>query len=339
MEDTINWLLDSDPWVRYRTRIDLLGLKQDHPEVIRDYHEMINHAYITRLLNDIKDWPGKILKRHNDASLSLHKLAFLADIGVRSDEPELAQIINKILTDPSEEGPFPVIMNIPTHFGGSGKDEKNWILCDTPSIQYALIQFGLEEELSVLKAMDHMVGLGKNNGWPCSASSSLGTKFRGPGKKDDPCPYATLIMVKTLAVSSKWKDSQATRYGIETLLNLWQHSYEKSPYLFRMGNDFRKLKAPLIWYDLLHLSEVLSQFDWIYNDPRFLEMINLLTTKADENNRYYADSVWMAWKDWDFGQKKQPSPWITFLVARILKRAGYLKQTKSFEPTHLRLKT
>ena len=95
-----------------------------------------------------------------------------------------------------------------------------------------------------------------------------------------------------------------------------------------MGNDFRKLKAPLIWYDLLHLTEVLSQFEWIYNDPRFLEMINLLSTKADENNRYTADSVWMAWKEWEFGQKKDPSGWLTFLVLRILKRVGHINIDK-----------
>jgi hypothetical protein len=28
----------------------------------------------------------------------------------------------------------------------------------------------------------------------------------------------------------------------------------------------------------------------------------------------------MAWKEWDFGQKREPSPWLTLMVHRALKR-------------------
>lgn len=50
------------------------------------------------------------------------------------------------------------------------------------------------------------------------------------------------------------------------------------------------------------------------------EMVKIITTKMDMNGFYTAESVRRAWKDWDFGQKKEPSRWITFLVYRILKR-------------------
>lgn len=290
---------------------------------------MLKHDKIQSLLEDVQDWPGKVIKRHNDAELNIHKLTFLADLGIRGNEPQIENVIGKILKNPSVEGPFQILVNMPVYFGGSGRDEYHWILCDTPNIQYALHKFGLEDEAKIEKATEYLIGLVRDNGWPCAASSTLGTGFRGPGKSTDPCPYATLIMLKTLGISKKWKYSEASRYGVESLLNLWQHSYDKSPYLFKMGNDFRKLKAPLIWYDLLHLSEVLSQFEWIYDDPRFLEMINLLSTKADEQNRYKADSIWLAWKDWDFGQKNDPSPWLTFLVLRILRRIGQININKS----------
>lgn len=49
-------------------------------------------------------------------------------------------------------------------------------------------------------------------------------------------------------------------------------------------------------------------------------MVMIITTKMDINGFYTVESVWQAWKDWDFGQKKEPSMWITFLVYRILKR-------------------
>ena len=33
--------------------------------------------------------------------------------------------------------------------------------------------------------------------------------------------------------------------------------------MFFMGTDFRKLKVPLVWYDLLHVLDVLSSFPWL----------------------------------------------------------------------------
>jgi hypothetical protein len=49
-------------------------------------------------------------------------------------------------------------------------------------------------------------------------------------------------------------------------------------------------------------------------------MLTVVKQKSDEEGRYTPESVWKAWEDWDFGQKKQPSPWLTFLVKRIIKR-------------------
>ena len=42
------------------------------------------------------------------------------------------------------------------------------------------------------------------------------------------------------------------------------------------------------------------------------------TAKADADGRYTPESIWNAWKEWDFGQKKAPSPYLTYLVANIL---------------------
>lgn len=90
--------------------------------------------------------------------------------------------------------------------------------------------------------------------------------------------------------------------------------------MFFMGTDFRKLKAPLIWYDIVHVTEVLSQFKMLRQDIRLQEMITLIKSQADQNGFYTPQSEWKAWKAWDFGQKKQPSLWLTFVILRMLKR-------------------
>jgi hypothetical protein len=95
-----------------------------------------------------------------------------------------------------------------------------------------------------------------------------------------------------------------------------------------MGTDFRKLKAPFVWYDILHVLEVLSQFTWLRKDARLLQMLAILKSKMDEEGRFTPESVWTAWKDWEFGQKKTPSRWLTLLAWRIIGRVegGVLKR-------------
>jgi hypothetical protein len=87
-----------------------------------------------------------------------------------------------------------------------------------------------------------------------------------------------------------------------------------------MGTDFRKLKAPLFWYDILHVLDVLSHFEWAVKDRRFEEMLSGVEAKADGDGRFVPESIWTTWKEWDFGQKKVPSKGLTLFVQRILKR-------------------
>jgi len=171
----------------------------------------------------------------------------------------------------------------------------------------------------VHSALKYLVNLIYDNGWHCTVSPDL-KKFRGPGRKDDPCPYANLVMLKALSEFPEYLASEACATGTETLLLLWENRKSRRPYLFAMGTDFSKLKAPLIWYDILHILEVLSRFDRLHSDSRFQEMVHIVLNKKDENGLFTPESIWRAWKDWEFGQKKQPSYWITFLIYRILNR-------------------
>ena len=96
---------------------------------------------------------------------------------------------------------------------------------------------------------------------------------------------------------------------------------EKKYFLFGIGTDFRKLKYPFIWYDILHYADVLSRFPTAITDSRYKDMLNVLVDQKGEEGLYTASSMYMAWKNWSFGDKKNPSPWLSFLVARILKRS------------------
>jgi len=316
----ISWLIDSEPWIEYRTRIDLLSQQEDDPGVENAYHSLLSLPSINGLISELSEWPGPILKSHKKAGHFLHKLGFLADIGIRADNPGVEKIVQRISEHRSSEGVFQVLVNINPRYGGSGEDEFAWMLCDAPLVTYALVKFGLGEKQQIQDSLEYLVNLQRENGWPCAVSPQLG-KFRGPGSKADPCPYANLVMLKLLAQFPEKHTDPEVKTGIETILSLWDQRSEKRPYLFAMGTDFAKLKAPLIWYDVLHVTDVLTQFPWALCDERLQQIIEILKNKAGQDGKYIPEAIWMDWKGWEFGQKKVPSKWITLMVLRILKRS------------------
>jgi hypothetical protein len=178
---------------------------------------------------------------------------------------------------------------------------------------------GLENDPRVQRAVDHLLSLVEEDGWRCVAAPELG-KFRGPGRKDDPCPIANVYALKALSQLPELIDCPAAHTGTEMLLAHWERQAERKIYLFGIGSDFRKLKYPFVWYDILHVTEVLSRFPFVHADPRFHQMAETIAAQADEDGRYTAASMYQVWKGWSFADKKNPSPWLTFLVLRLLGR-------------------
>ncbi|NQT60498.1 MAG: hypothetical protein HQ557_16095 [Bacteroidetes bacterium] len=282
-----------------------------------DYkNRLLQDAKLQTLISELQDWPGPQISSHKSAKQFFHKLAFLADVGFIHTDTGIETIIRKIVDSRDADGIPTLPMSIPTAFGGSGTVISAWMLCDAPTILYSLIKMGYSDELTD-KATALLAAKSFEKGWGCFGSEKLG-KWRGPGRKYDPCPYATLIMIKLLLLfGSRYKTE--IEGGAECLLHLWEQSRTLHPYIFYMGTNFRKLKLPFIWYDILHVIEVLSQISEITGDLRFVEMFETITQKSADNGDT-PESVYMPWKGWDFGQKKQSSEWMGFCIERINNR-------------------
>ena len=322
MNSAIKWLLASDePWTRYRTLVDLLDRPDDDSEVQLARSEMLSHPQVQALVSEGGTWGLRPIQRHNDAGHPLHKLATLADLGVRASDPGMDTLLEAILAHQSPEGAFQTLIRIPQAYGGSGEDSWAWVLCDTPTLLYVLLTMGLGGDARVQRAVNHLIGLVDENGWRCMAAPELG-KFRGPGRKDDPCPIANVLALRALAQVPEWLGSPASRAGANMLLQHWECRAERKMYLFGIGTDYRKLKYPFVWYDILHVVDVLSRFPFVHADPRFCEMVPAIASQADEEGRFTAASMYQAWKGWSFAGKKEPSPWLTFLALRVLARCG-----------------
>ncbi len=320
--DLIRWLLESDePWTRYRTLVDLLDQPEADNEVEAARAAMLAHPQVQTRVAEAAGWPGYALKRHNDARHAIYRLSTLADFGVRAGDPGMAPVIEAVMAHQSPEGAFQIPLNVAKAFGGTGEDMWTWVLCDAPTTLYAMLAMGLGDDDRVRRAVDHLAGLVDDNGYRCVAAPELG-KFKGPGRKTDPCPMANVYALKALVQVPELRHGRAAHSAAEMLLWHWEHRSGRKLFLFGIGTRFHKLKVPFVWYDILHVTDVLSQLPIVRTDPRFLEMVDGIVGQADEHGRYTATSMYRAWKGWSFADKKTPSPWLTFLVLRILKRLG-----------------
>ncbi len=307
----------SEDWLRYAIRLNLCGEPKESLADARD--KALEDERIGRYLADVESFHSTAVTNHKNPDLPIHKLLFLLDLGFDQEIPQIRTAVQEILKHRDENGIFQSLTNIPKHFGGTGEDTFSWSLCDAPLLLLALLKADVDYKEFIQPGVSYLLSLVRKNGFPCAASPELG-KFRGPGKKDDCCPYATLIMADLLSCIPEYKNSAAASAAIHSILDLWEKSQSQHPYLFYMGTDFRKLKAPSSWYDIVSVAEVLSRYESIHSDPRFMEMIGIIRDKQDREGFYTPESVYMKLNQWDFGQKKQASPYLTYLCRRIFAR-------------------
>lgn len=328
-EATLERLLSAEPWTAYSAHARLGGPGGEaRAEELRK--ASVASPLVRGLVDELGDWPGKSLASHKSAEQLFHKLSLAAELGLRRGDPGANAIAAKAMKHRSAEGPFGQFMNMDaarssvngSARGGSGENLWTWALCDAPVVLRALARMGWADAPGFAESVDYLAGLERaEGGWPCAVSKSLGS-FRGPGKKGDPCPYATLVMLELLLDLPERRADPAIGRAADCLLGLWERSREDHPYIFYMGTDFRKLKAPLIWYDLAHVLEALTKVPGLEKDKRLSDMLDVLEAKAQPDLLFTPESAYQTWKAYDFGQKKESSPYLSAIALGILARAG-----------------
>ncbi len=179
MQMPIEWLLEGESWIAYRTRRDLLGQPKNDPETQASRRGMLGSPQVKALMAELALWPRMVIVSHKSAGQPFHKLTFLADLGFLVEDPGIDVIVKRI--------------------------------CE-------------------------------------------------------------------------------------------------------------QLKVPFVWYDIMHVLDVLSRFEWLNSDRRLLEMLDIVKSNGDREGRFAPGSFWTAWKGWELGQRKVPSRWLTLLVWRMMRR-------------------
>ena len=319
----IDWMLDSDPWIKYKTLTDLLDLSPESKNVQSAHEDLLNHKMIKQLIKEASDWMPKAASRNNDPQISYFKLRMLSDFGLNSDDKGIKEIYNKAAMH-IQDGLFSCRGQIPERPKKGEKFEKPdpkadvWHIspCNSPLITYALLSLGFRTDL-LQESADRLKSLwNKETGWFCHFFF-VDSQFK---KEQAGCPMAGMMALDVFSLLSDRDNMKNLSVHNAYAAVKFHKEYGKTLYYFGRSKKFWTFKYPFVWYNGLYLADILSRFESFKKTPILKECIDWIITNQDNRGRFKPTSVFIPYKNWDFGNKKEPSPWITFLCCRILKR-------------------
>jgi hypothetical protein len=319
--DPIPWLLESNPWTRYRTFTDLLNYPKIDNEAVTAKSDLLNDPKIIELANQTEDWISIAPTRNSDPKISYFKLRMLADFGLNYNDLDLKETIEKASQHVIDDM-FAVRGQIPERPKKGEKFEKPdltadvWHVspCNSPIITYALVALGVKNEQTE-RAIEEL----KNRwidkkGWFCHFFF-VESQFK---KLQIGCPIASLMALDVFSKNPDLKESSHSKFAYQPIK--FHKDFGKTLYYFGRSKKFLTFKYPFVWYNALYLADVLTRFDFLKNEPLVKELIDWIINSQTDEGKFKPTSIFMNYKGWDFSNKKEASPWITFLCCRILKR-------------------
>ena len=312
------WLLESNPWTKYRTFTDLLDLSPSSAEVSEAREELCRHLQVRSLVTEASQWFPQPITRHNDAKICYYKLMVLAEMGLNTLDKGVKELTDEV-TEHVIDGMFAVRQLLPELGKNNQAPEPHageWHIlpCDSPIITYSLLLMGEDSPTVKQSAEALAVKWDTPQGWFCHFPFVEG-QYK---KLQAGCPMAGLMALEVFSQVPDLKESRYARNAFESLR--FHKDYGRSIYYFGRSRKFFTLKYPFIWYNALYLADVLTRFEFLRSDSLVGELVSWIEESQDEKGRFRPTSTWIAYKEWEFANKKEPSPWITFLCSRILKR-------------------
>lgn len=302
----IQWLQE-ESWMQYPVNTQLSGLQSDSSETTCDNRI---GAIIDRLKNT--DLGLSAFHSHKISYTSTGNafwdLFFLADIGLKAKDIGISEDVEKVLEMHLDDGSYVLQEGVkPSYF------------CITSIVLCSLVKMGYQDDLRIIKFIQNALNTQRlDGGWHCAVNRATGKKLQDT----ESCPMDNLNILMLLGQYESFRTDARFNGAIDLLLDHWKRREELwRPYGFGIGSDFKKLKYPAVKYGILRVLDVLSCFPYAVKNPEFADMLQCVLDKAAEG-KYSAESVSRSYADFDFGQTKEPSRWLTFLVNRIQKRVS-----------------
>ena len=311
-KETIDWLLQGEPWVAYRTLTDILGRDENTQEVIAAKKTIHENELIKKIFaeqNQDGYWgkPEDIHTWWPKKNTTFWLVNVLADFGFTKEDKRIEKTCE-------------YVFNTQVATGGFGWSPPNKPYdCHTAILTEALAKLGCLNDPRLERSYEWLVSRPRLDGgfWCKNTGQPNGARQHEPS-----CALGTMFVLGALAHHPALRNSEVAKQGIEFLLKCWENKgkVKYAGHDSQIGENFEMLKYPFTDYRILKYLDVLSQFDYAKNDVRLIEIFSTLCAKEDIEGRFTPESIHKVWQDFDFGQKEKPSRWITFLVKRIEKR-------------------
>lgn len=328
--DSQSWLLENgDAGIRFLAMRDLLDTVESDPElreVRKAAHQKGPIAAILAQMNPVGYWmqpgPGYLPKYRS----TVWAIILLAQLGAAVQEDErIARACRYVLDHALNPG---------GQFSTSGPPSGT-IDCLQGNLCWALLELGfvdarLEtafEWMARTVTGEGIAPLGEKNAPVRYYAGKCGPRFACGANNNLPCAWGA---VKVLLALAKWSKENRTPLmqraidqGVEFLFSVdpvtaaYATGYTDKP-----SGNWWKFGFPVFYVtDLLQLAEAVTALGY-GNDPRLARTLELIWQKQDKNGRWaleydYAGKTWV-----EFGEKKQPNPWVTLRALKVLKQAG-----------------
>jgi hypothetical protein len=312
-EAVTKWLVEDAPWLKYAVETQLLNLKSDVSLVVKD-------KSISVVINRLKDnqvgipalKTGKVA--YTRTGNAFWDLYFLTDIGLSAKDVKIEKEVEELFKLQLADGSL-ILMD----------GAKPGFHCIPTIILSSLAKMGYKDDPHIRKFLQNVFDLQRlDGGWHCALSRAKGKRLQD----SDSCPMDNLNVLMLLGQYEEFRTDNRFNGAVDLLLRHWQKRKEPwRPYGFGIGGDFSKLRYPAVKYGILRVLDVLSMYPHAVRSKEFQDMLNSVLQKS-KNGKYYAESVSRSYSEFDFGQTKEPSRWITFLVNRIQKRVNAGKTCK-----------
>lgn len=321
------WLLTSpESPARWVTLAQLEDRPEDDPALLEARAGAVTSPMVTDLIDALPGWgQGPGATGHDSPTYLPNLLAFLADLGARAgDDPRIDDALDAIASHQHEDG------RIAAFGRARGHVEPLWgsLPCDTHRIAEVLLRYGRTDDPVVARARDRIAAdlCATNQGpaWTCIPDPAVG--FRGPGRKLDICPQVTLEALRVFSRLPEADRPDGLEHAARTVLDVWRHRGEHQPYMFGHGKRFKTVKWPPLWYGVYAALDTLGRYPTLWRDGRrsdrrsLAELVACLVAyNVAPDGTVTPRSVYRGFASHSFGQKKQPSPIATALLAAVVR--------------------
>lgn len=298
------WLLEGPPWIKYAVEKQLLH-KNLSPILVNNSNEIKNIVdFLTINENGLQSVINGNASYNKEVFWYLY---FLSDIGFSSDDLSLQNLFREIIKLQSENNRFVL-----------SKEMKPDYFCISSILLSSMVRMSEECRNKIKAHVELLISKQRlDGGWHCAKNRAIGCKL----ENSESCPMDNLNILMLFSEYEEFRNDPRLNGAIDLLLSHWERRDEAwRPYGFGIGTQFKKLRYPEAKYSILRVLDVLSMYPYAIRSDAFKSMLSAVKEKSS-NGKYTADSVMKSFSDFDFGQKKESSRWITFLIERIEKRS------------------